>query len=104
MIYRGYQGFQDHQPCAQAIQNDRTPNASSNDFCIDPSLQSFWTIINFATDVLLLSAFALRIAGLSLDESKSEQAQQLHFKSFQVLSCVAPLIWVKLVSDCLCLL
>ncbi|RXK41316.1 calcium activated cation channel [Tremella mesenterica] len=58
----------------------------------------FWTVINFITDGLLLSAFALRIAGLSMEDNKSEKAQQLHFKSFQVLSCVAPLIWIKLLT------
>ena len=47
--------------------------------------------------MILLSAFALRMAGLSLDASKDEQAAQLNFKSFQVLSCAAPLIWMKLV-------
>ena len=60
-------------------------------------MQGFWTVISFVTDILLLSAFSLRIAGLSLGQDSNEQAQQLHFKSFQVLSCAAPLIWVKLV-------
>jgi hypothetical protein len=49
------------------------------------------------TDGLLLSAFGMRVAGLMMGADKSEQAQNLHFKSFQVLSCVAPLIWIKLV-------
>ncbi|WRT65647.1 uncharacterized protein IL334_002592 [Kwoniella shivajii] len=58
----------------------------------------FWTIVNFLTDGLLLSAFALRIAGLSLDPSKDDQASTLHFRSFQLLACVAPLIWMKLLT------
>ncbi|WWC97015.1 hypothetical protein V866_003892 [Kwoniella sp. B9012] len=58
----------------------------------------FWTVVNFLTDGLLLSAFALRVAGLSLDSSKDEQASLLHFRSFQVLACVAPLIWMKLLT------
>ena len=63
--------------------------------------QGFWTVINFLTDGLLLSAFAIRIAGIYMDETLSKRAQELHFKSFQVLSCVAPLIWIKLVSSLL---
>lgn len=57
---------------------------------------NFWTIVNFTTDCLLLSAFGLRVAGVQVkDESKS---MDLHLKSFQVLSCVAPLIWMKLLT------
>ncbi|OWZ56704.1 calcium activated cation channel [Cryptococcus neoformans var. grubii Br795] len=58
----------------------------------------FWTIVNLITDCLLLTAFGLRVAGLSLDASKDDQAQLLHFRSFQVLSCVAPFIWMKLLT------
>ncbi|AAW41031.2 calcium activated cation channel, putative [Cryptococcus deneoformans JEC21] len=58
----------------------------------------FWTIVNLITDCLLLAAFGLRVAGLSLDASKDDQAQLLHFRSFQVLSCVAPFIWMKLLT------
>ncbi|KIR69162.1 calcium activated cation channel [Cryptococcus bacillisporus CA1873] len=58
----------------------------------------FWTIVNFITDCFLLTAFGLRVAGLSLAASKDEQAQLLHFRSFQVLSCVAPFIWMKLLT------
>ncbi|ORX33691.1 calcium activated cation channel [Kockovaella imperatae] len=59
---------------------------------------NFWTIINFLTDGLLVSAFVLRVIGLTLDQEKDDQAQYLQFKSFQVLSCVAPLIWIKLLT------
>ncbi|CAD6589939.1 MAG: hypothetical protein TREMPRED_005579 [Tremellales sp. Tagirdzhanova-0007] len=48
--------------------------------------------------MILISAFALRVAGLSLDRKDNDQSRQLHFKSFQVLSCAAPLIWVKLLT------
>jgi hypothetical protein len=58
----------------------------------------FWTIVAFMTDILLLSAFILRVIGLSMNANHDDRAQDLHFKSFQVLSCVAPLIWLKLVS------
>ncbi|WVF67133.1 hypothetical protein IAT40_001878 [Kwoniella sp. CBS 6097] len=58
----------------------------------------FWTVVNLLTDGLLLSAFALRVAGLTLDSSKEKQAELLHFRSFQVLACVAPLIWMKLLT------
>jgi hypothetical protein len=61
--------------------------------------QGFWTIVNFLTDGLLLSAFALRVAGLRTDhQGNPKDAAHLQLKSFQVLSCVAPLIWMKLVS------
>jgi len=50
------------------------------------------------TDGLLLSAFALRVAGIRVDlQDDPKQAAHLQLKSFQVLSCVAPLIWMKLV-------
>ncbi|WWC60249.1 uncharacterized protein I303_102815 [Kwoniella dejecticola CBS 10117] len=58
----------------------------------------FWTIVNFLTDGLLISAFILRVIGLSMDSSKDEEASLLHFRSFQVLACVAPLIWMKLLT------
>ncbi|KAK4688082.1 hypothetical protein P7C73_g2044, partial [Tremellales sp. Uapishka_1] len=54
----------------------------------------FWTVVQFVIDVLLLSAFAMRLAGLNVVDN--EQAKSLQFKSFQVLSCAAPLIWMKL--------
>ena len=64
-----------------------------------PDVQGFWTIVNFLTDGLLLSAFALRVAGLRIEyQDHPKQAAHLQLKSFQVLSCVAPLIWMKLVS------
>lgn len=50
------------------------------------------------TDALLLAAFSLRVAGLRIDQIDREKAQNLHFKSFQTLSCAAPLIWLKLVG------
>lgn len=51
------------------------------------------------TDGLLLSAFVLRVMGIRIDlQDDPKQATQLQLKSFQVLSCVAPLIWMKLVS------
>lgn len=60
-------------------------------------LQSFWTVIAFLTDVLILTAFSLRIAGLRLD-SDSEERANLHLHSFQVLACVAPLIWLRIIT------
>jgi hypothetical protein len=50
------------------------------------------------TDGLLLSAFILRVMGIRIDlQDDPKQAAHLQLKSFQVLSCVAPLIWMKLV-------
>ncbi|WWD16556.1 hypothetical protein CI109_100983 [Kwoniella shandongensis] len=58
----------------------------------------FWTVVTFLTDGLLLSAFALRVAGLSLEHNRDKDAQMLHFRSFQVLACVAPLIWMRILT------
>ncbi|KAK8861535.1 hypothetical protein IAR55_002357 [Kwoniella newhampshirensis] len=58
----------------------------------------FWTVVSFLTDGLLLTAFGLRVAGLSLEPTREKDAQMLHFRSFQVLACVAPLIWMKLLT------
>ncbi|KAF9534693.1 calcium activated cation channel [Crepidotus variabilis] len=56
---------------------------------------SFWNIIAFITDGLLFSAFILRVIGL---ESTGDQATFYRLKSFQVLSFVSPVIWMKLVT------
>ncbi|TYJ58757.1 hypothetical protein B9479_000593 [Cryptococcus floricola] len=58
----------------------------------------FWTVVNIIIDVLLVTAFGLRVAGLSVDPSDTDTSQHLHFRSFQVLSCVAPFIWMKLLT------
>jgi len=50
----------------------------------------FWSAIAFITDALLFTAFLLRMSGLS---ATSSQAEYYRFKSFQVLSFVAPFIW-----------
>lgn len=51
----------------------------------------FWNVISVTTDGLLITALIFRILGLTLpDDPRSEQ---WHYWSFQVLSCVAPLIW-----------
>ncbi|KAH7916291.1 hypothetical protein BJ138DRAFT_1140008 [Hygrophoropsis aurantiaca] len=55
----------------------------------------FWNVVAFITDGLLLSAFILRMAGLW---AYGEQANNLRFRSFQVLSFVAPFIWMKLIT------
>jgi len=51
---------------------------------------TFWNAVGFITDSLLLTAFILRIIGLSATGDK-EASMRLH--SFQVLSCVSPFIW-----------
>ncbi|KAH7887552.1 hypothetical protein F5I97DRAFT_1805205 [Phlebopus sp. FC_14] len=51
----------------------------------------FWNVVAFVTDVLLLAAFVLRVAGLS---TTGGQTNALRLKSFQVLSFVAPFIWM----------
>ncbi|TEB35722.1 calcium activated cation channel [Coprinellus micaceus] len=56
---------------------------------------SFWNGVAFITDSLLLSAFVLRLMGIQGDP---EQQVAFRMRSFQVLSFVAPFIWMKLVT------
>ncbi|KAF9006592.1 hypothetical protein BDQ17DRAFT_1352015 [Cyathus striatus] len=56
---------------------------------------SFWNVIALLTDFLLLSAFVLRAIGLS---SHGDRAPMMRLRSFQVLSFVAPFIWMKLIT------
>ncbi|GHJ83748.1 hypothetical protein NliqN6_0150 [Naganishia liquefaciens] len=60
------------------------------------SALNFWTFVNFTIHGLLLTALGFRIASLFLKDDK--YADQLHLKSYQFLSCVAPLIWMKLIT------
>ena len=53
----------------------------------------FWHVVAIATDVLLLTAFVLRVSGLASHEGNRDQ---LLMHSFQVLSFVSPLIWYVL--------
>ncbi|KAI0268117.1 calcium activated cation channel [Gloeopeniophorella convolvens] len=55
----------------------------------------FWNVVSTITDGLLLAAFILRITGLA---STGEGQDQIRLRSFQVLSYVSPLIWMKLVT------
>ncbi|KAG9100296.1 hypothetical protein FRC07_010425 [Ceratobasidium sp. 392] len=57
---------------------------------------SFWRVVSLLTDSLIITAFVLRIWGLYAHDD--EQSSALKLKSFQVLSCVSPLIWMKLVT------
>ncbi|EIN10527.1 calcium activated cation channel [Punctularia strigosozonata HHB-11173 SS5] len=56
---------------------------------------SFWLIIGLVTDGLFITAFTLRLAGIW---SNGTGSGTLRLRSFQVLSYVAPLIWMKLVT------
>ncbi|KAI9513256.1 calcium activated cation channel [Russula earlei] len=55
----------------------------------------FWHFVASITDVLLLTALILRAFSLASSEGNRDQ---LRLHSFQVLSFVAPLIWMKLVT------
>ncbi|KAI6105899.1 hypothetical protein F5141DRAFT_1126719 [Pisolithus sp. B1] len=55
----------------------------------------FWDVVSFLTDALLVAAFSFRIAELSNAE---ERAGLFRLRSFQILSFVAPFIWMKLVT------
>ncbi|EIW82309.1 hypothetical protein CONPUDRAFT_81817 [Coniophora puteana RWD-64-598 SS2] len=54
---------------------------------------SFWNVIAFITDCLLAAAFILRVVGLN---QQGEAANYYRLRSFQVLSFVAPFIWLLL--------
>ncbi|KAF8812231.1 calcium activated cation channel [Phlegmacium glaucopus] len=56
---------------------------------------SFWNAIALITDSILLAAFTLRIIGFV---SSGEQQASMRLYSFQVLSCVSPFIWMKLIT------
>ncbi|KIL00487.1 hypothetical protein PAXRUDRAFT_762456 [Paxillus rubicundulus Ve08.2h10] len=56
----------------------------------------FWNVVAFITDALLVSAFALRVAGLQA--ANEQAASALRLRSFQVLSFVAPFICAELVT------
>lgn len=55
----------------------------------------FWNVVNFLTDSLLFSAFVTRMAGIA---STSDSNGSLRLRSFQLLSFVAPLIWMKIIT------
>lgn len=55
----------------------------------------FWDVVSFLTDALLVAAFSFRIAELSVAEGR---AGLFRLRSFQILSFVAPFIWMKLVT------
>ncbi|THH28802.1 hypothetical protein EUX98_g5390 [Antrodiella citrinella] len=54
----------------------------------------FWHIVSFTTNALLLVAFILRVMGIA---STGIDNSQMRLRSFQCLSLVAPLIWMKLI-------
>lgn len=56
---------------------------------------SFWNAVTFITDSLLFAAFILRVIGI---QGSPEQQVSYRLSSFQVLSYVAPFIWMKLIT------
>ncbi|KAI0796957.1 hypothetical protein C8Q75DRAFT_218668 [Abortiporus biennis] len=54
----------------------------------------FWNFVSFLTDALLLTTFTLRVIGIF---STGEDNSNLRLRSFQCLSFIAPLIWMKLI-------
>jgi hypothetical protein len=59
----------------------------------------FWSVISFATNSLLFAAFVLRVAGIT--SGAAHGGETLRLRSFQVLSFVAPFIWLVLCSSLL---
>ncbi|KAJ3741523.1 calcium activated cation channel [Lentinula detonsa] len=56
---------------------------------------SFWNIVASVTNSLLLAAFILRMVGL---HDNTDYSATLRLNSFQVLSFVAPFIWMRLIT------
>ncbi|KAI0346876.1 calcium activated cation channel [Trametopsis cervina] len=56
---------------------------------------AFWHFVSVTTDALMVVAFSLRLAGLA---AHGDQYTSLRIQSFQWLSFVAPLIWMKLIT------
>ncbi|KAM6496066.1 hypothetical protein JOM56_008772 [Amanita muscaria] len=52
---------------------------------------NFWSVISFIIDAILLSAFILRVVGIT---SSGERSADMRLHSFRVLSYVAPLLWM----------
>ena len=57
---------------------------------------TFWTIVSLSIYTILFIALGYRIADLA--STKTKQAMHYRLRSFQILSCAAPLIWAKLLS------
>ncbi|KIJ56958.1 hypothetical protein M422DRAFT_23093 [Sphaerobolus stellatus SS14] len=57
-------------------------------------IASFWTIISIITMSLLTAAFVYRLIGIFGNDPNG----QTHILSFQILSCVAPFIWMRLIT------
>ncbi|KAF8622048.1 hypothetical protein AX15_007201 [Amanita polypyramis BW_CC] len=53
---------------------------------------NFWNVISLIIEAILFSAFLLRVMAIS------GQSADLRLESFRVLSCAAPLLWIKLVT------
>lgn len=56
---------------------------------------NFWNVVSWITNVLLIVAFAFHMGDIVQHNNESNH---LRLKSFQVLSFVAPLIWMKLIT------
>ncbi|GLB34039.1 putative calcium activated cation channel [Lyophyllum shimeji] len=56
---------------------------------------SFWNAVAFFTDSLLVTAFVLRVLSIT---GPSDDDTTMQLRSFQALSLVSPLIWMKLIT------
>ncbi|KAF8076642.1 calcium activated cation channel [Lyophyllum atratum] len=56
---------------------------------------TFWNFVSFVTDCLLVTAFILRVVSLT---GRADDDVTMQLRSFQVLSFVSPLIWMKLIT------
>ncbi|CAE6411686.1 unnamed protein product [Rhizoctonia solani] len=57
---------------------------------------TFWRVVSLITYSLLIAAFVFRVWGLYAPDD--DQSSALKLKSFQLLSCVSPLIWMRLIT------
>ncbi|CAE6387982.1 unnamed protein product [Rhizoctonia solani] len=57
---------------------------------------TFWRVVSIITYSLLVTAFGFRVWGLYAPDD--DQSSALKLRSFQLLSCVSPLIWMRLIT------
>lgn len=56
----------------------------------------FWTVVGLITNSLIIAAFVLRMMGIFAADDP--RADLWHFRSFQVLACASPFLWMRVVT------
>ncbi|PWN31576.1 uncharacterized protein FA14DRAFT_192668 [Meira miltonrushii] len=58
---------------------------------------SFWVLVDLCSDILFVAAFSVRITGW-IEGKDAEKAYHYRLLAFQLLSCIAPLLWMQLLK------